>query len=579
LFAVFRPAVLLNSKRVAPYLLAVLFTANSILWWGWSVAATYGWTTNGDYNIVRNLTGFSFILGLPIFNAVIMGDPVIKDFRLGVDPLIFSKPISRASYLLGKFFGNFFVLVCCQSAFVVTMVVLQWVPLARLVVGPFRVLPFFKHFFFFVVVSHLLLAMVYFSVGTLTRSVKVVYGLAAAFYPVYIASQVILIQLLGRDWRGILDPMLPKVFQLPADKWDDPAFVNAIVIEYSTEFILNRAIVIIASVTCLIFLCRRFSIAPRTSAQSNAFSLLNLSTTAEMVYFDREAIAAPSWLPDTAASPVRQAPYVALPKVSAAGSSFRASLRKLIAATKLELKLLLSEKSLIILVPLTMLLSFLALPFSAEFGASSPSVAFASATAQGTLIFLLGIAAFYIGEAMYRDRELRVEPLLWCSPVSNSVFLVSKMAATVLFVLAMVVLVGLTAMLTQALRGRGPIDIWPYVITYGVVLLPSLLFMTAACMALNALLRERYLSYAVIIALVAGLFYLYSQGHNHWLYNPVLYGLWTQADFEHAAEALPRLIALRAYTFALALLFGFLAHLFFARPTTRFRRVSRLFGG
>jgi hypothetical protein len=373
--------------------------------------------------------------------------------------------------------------------------------------------------------------------------------------------------------------MLPKVFHLPDDKWDDPAFVNAIVIEYTPEFILNRALVIIASVTCLIFLYRRFSIAPHTSAQSTAFSLLNLSTTAEMVYFDREAIAASNWLPDTATTPVRQASYVALPKVSVAGSSFRASLRKLIAATKVELKLLLSEKSLIVLVPLTMLLSFLALPFSAEFGASSPSVAFAGATAQGTLIFLLGVAAFYVGEAMYRDRELRVEPLLWCSPVSNSVLLVSKMAATVLFVLAMVVLVGLTAMLTQVLRGRGPIDIWPYLTTYGVLLLPSLIFMTVACVALNVLLRERYLSYAVIIALSAGLFYLYTLGHNHWLYNPVLYGLWTQADFEHPAEGLPRLIAMRAYTFALALLFVFQAHLFFARPTSRFHRVSRLFGG
>jgi len=94
-----------------------LFSANAVLWWGWGPAVARGWATNSDFYVQRNLGGFSSILGLPIFTAVIMGDPVIRDFRLGVSPLILSKPVGRASYLLGKFFGNFFVLVCCQSAF------------------------------------------------------------------------------------------------------------------------------------------------------------------------------------------------------------------------------------------------------------------------------------------------------------------------------------------------------------------------------------------------------------------------------------------------------------------------------
>lgn len=100
--AVFWNEVLLSSKRVAPYALMALFAANAVLWWAWGPAVRLGWATNSDYYIVRNLLGFSFLLGLPIFNAVIMADPVIKDFRLGVDALIFSKPLNRAEYLLGN---------------------------------------------------------------------------------------------------------------------------------------------------------------------------------------------------------------------------------------------------------------------------------------------------------------------------------------------------------------------------------------------------------------------------------------------------------------------------------------------
>src|SRR5438105_10186243 len=111
--AVFQNEVLLNSKRVAPYALMIVFSATALMGWCKGPAVALGWATNSDFYIARSLKAFSFLLGLPVFTAVIMADPVIRDFRLGIDPLIFSNPVNRAQYLFGNFFGNFFVLVCC----------------------------------------------------------------------------------------------------------------------------------------------------------------------------------------------------------------------------------------------------------------------------------------------------------------------------------------------------------------------------------------------------------------------------------------------------------------------------------
>ena len=206
--AVFQNEVLLNSKRVVPYALMVLFSANAILWSVSGAAVYSGWATNSDFYIVRTFLGFCFITGLPLFTAVMMGDPVIRDFRIGVDPLIFSKPVSRASYLLGKFFGSFFVLVCCQAAFALTLFLLQIFHTPRMIVLPVRVLPYFKHFFFFVVISYLVFAAIYFTIGTLTRNTKIVYASAVFFYPLYIAHQAILLKGLPQRWRVVLDPLL-----------------------------------------------------------------------------------------------------------------------------------------------------------------------------------------------------------------------------------------------------------------------------------------------------------------------------------------------------------------------------------
>ena len=134
-------------------------------------------------------------------------------------------------------------------------------------------------------------------------------------------------------------------------------------------------------------------------------------------------------------------------------------MRKLIAATVLELNLLRHERSLLALVPLSILISFLALPFSITTPGASHSAVFAGSSARGLLLFLLGVIVFYIGETMHRDREIRVEPVLWSTPASNNVLLLSKFFAVLLVSLALLVLAGFTAMLTQFLRGQTPIEI------------------------------------------------------------------------------------------------------------------------
>jgi len=261
--------------------------------------------------------------------------------------------------------------------------------------------------------------------------------------------------------------------------------------------------------------------------------------------------------------------------VTISNEGLKANLRKLFAATALELRLLRSERSLVVLIPLAVLLSFLSLPFSAGFSEVSYSAGFASSTANGLLLFLMGVIVFYIGEAMYRDREVRVEPVLWSAPAPNNVFVLSKFLATLLLSLFLLLLVGLTAMLTQLLRRQTPVEISPYLITYSLILVPSLALIAAASIAFSVLLMEKYLAYAIIIGTSSGLFYLYTQGYNHWLYNPLLYGLWIPADLTGTSGGISRIVGLRLYCSALASLFLLIAHLFFQRPRRTLRLLRR----
>jgi ABC-2 type transport system permease protein len=575
--AIFQTEVLLNSKRVAPYVMLVLFGFNAWLWTVKGAAVHYGWAMNSNYFILRNFLGFSF-LTLPLFTALIMGDPVSRDFRTGIAPLIFSKPVSRATYLFGKFFGNFFVLVCCQAAFVLTMLILQAFPTSQMIVQPARVLPYFKHFFFFVVISHMVLAAIHFTVGTLTRNPKLVYGLAVSFYPLYIAYQLFILKGLPTRWRGVLDPLLMNWAGDPA-KGRNGELLNAELIDqlaysYDANMLANRALMILTAGVCLTILYFRFSLVE--SKDKSQVTTINLAPSAEWLDAGAESFRVAQPAQVEADAPRER---VAIPKVGTAQGGVRANLKQFLAALGVELRLLSAERSLVVILPIATLLCIVGMAYYEAVPAELYTARYATRTAESLLLFLVAIAVFFTGEAMHRDRELRVEPVLWSVPAPNFVLLLSKFSATLLLSISFSLFVGLLAIALQIVRGDTPFEISVYLKTYSIILIPNMVFLIAAATALNVLLRDKYLAYAVSFAIGLGLFYLFNQGYNHWLYNFVLYNLWTPSDLTGIASNLPQIITHRIYSLAMATIFLTLAHLFFERKSTKGLQSQRRLSG
>jgi ABC-type transport system involved in multi-copper enzyme maturation permease subunit len=262
-----------------------------------------------------------------------------------------------------------------------------------------------------------------------------------------------------------------------------------------------------------------------------------------------------------------------------ASEGFSANFKKLLAALGVEFRLLRAERSLIVLLPLALVLSIFDVAFFRVVPEVSYSATYASGTANALVLFLLGMTVFYTGEAMHRDCEMKIEPVLWATPAPNNVLLLSKFLATLLLTLSLIVLVGLTAIVIQFLRGHTPVDIQAYLITYSVILLPSVVFLTGVSVALNVLLRDKYLSYAVSIGTGGGLFYLYGVGYNHWLYNPLLYHLWNYDDLTGAGNNHATVLIHRLYCLAITGACLALAHVFFPRKSTKGFLVDGRLGG
>ncbi len=557
-FTIFRTEVLLNSRRVAPYVMALLCGGNALLWWGWGPAQGRGIAPNSDAFISGVLPIFSFMT-LPLFTAVIMADPIIKDFRAEIDPLIFSKPMGRLTYLLGKFLGSFFVLACGQAAFVITLFVLQWFSRPGMVVLDVKVVPYFKHFLVFVVLSHLVLAALYFAVGTLTRNAKLVYALGVCFYPVYISYQILFMNGLPLGWQRVLDPLLMRWAKKEEGVHTaSPEVFNQLVTTYDAELIINRVVMLLIAAGILTFVYRRFIIGERP--QTVHFSFLNLSTASERISFESE-IGRDNWIEPE----VRRAP-VALPCVTSANSGMRPSFRKLVAALTIEFRLLLAERSIVVIIPFAVLLSTMEVIFWNVRPDGSYSAGYVTNVAGNSLLFMIGISIFYIGETLQRDRDLKIEPLVWSQPIPNFVLLFSKFLATLLLVCTLLVSVGLIAVLTQTLKGDWPVELTAYLRVYFWILIPNAIFLAAAATFLKVLLRDRYVTYMAAIGIGGGLFYFYSQGHRGWLYNPLLFRLWEYPDL--VGRNVSQIAQHRVYILIIALVLLALSHLFYQRRST-----------
>jgi ABC-type transport system involved in multi-copper enzyme maturation permease subunit len=579
--AIFWNEVRLNSRRVAPYVLMLFSVFNAVLWsvglgatyYGKEVIAKYGrlWATNSDYYITHNFGGYALgIFGLPIFAALIMAEPVRRDFRLEIDALIFSKPVSRAHYLLGKFFGSFFVLVCCQASFAATLVLIQVLHPSQTVVLPFRLLPYFKHFIMIVVITYVLFAAVYFAVGTLTRNPKIVYVLAIAFYPLMAFYGLFVLKNLPPRWRVMLSPLMFREVELQT--WGrSPEWVDQLVVSYTPIMFANRALVILAAAVCLTIVCLRFRITEPSAKPENT-SWLNLSAGNEVIYYDPPIIPPTLGQTESHVGSIRvekaEAKQTEVPSVIVANAGLRANLAKLAAALGVEFRLVLSERSLIVIMPLAIFLSILEVAFYNILPDVSYSAAYATNTAKLLLIFLIGIAVFYTGEAMHRDREVRIEPVLWATPAPNYVLLLSKFFSTLSLIAGLLLILSVAAIVIQIFRGHTPIDVTAYLRVYGIILLPSAVFVTAVSLFLNVVLRNKHLAYVVSIGTGAGSFYIYNLGYNHWLYNPIHYGLWKFSDLTQAT-ALSVILWQRLYWLLLALACLSLAHVFYERKRGR----------
>lgn len=211
---------------------------------------------------------------------------------------------------------------------------------------------------------------------------------------------------------------------------------------------------------------------------------------------------------------------------------------------RVELREIRSQPALYVLIPFVMLMVW-EVATSTVAALDAPVLLTAGGLATQSIemltLFLCLLLLFYTVESVSRDTITGFDALLYASPVKTGALLLAKSLASYAVVATVLLACTLAGVGLILLQGEGRLELWPFVLVWGLVLLPTFLLWNAFVTAVLALVGGRHLTYAIgLAALVLNLFHHMHESMS-WLYNWNLWGALRWSDlgtFELDREAL-----------------------------------------
>jgi ABC-type transport system involved in multi-copper enzyme maturation permease subunit len=529
-----------------------------------SVGGTKAWITS-QFNVAQVFTFLVFLL-YTFFIAVAAGMSVIRDDEERVGELLHSTLLRPAEYLWGKFGGVLAAFVLVLGVHLaLTVFFFQFFPIERAdeLRGPFALGNYLVPALLFALPTIVFFAGTSFAVGERTRHPILVMVLPVAFVVVSIFFLW--------DWSpSWLDPRIdallmivdPSGFRWLHGTWLEVdrgvAHYNQAPIGLDATFWLNRAWILVAGLGSVAWSVRRFAHTlradepvrrrwwrrrPRAEAPS-----------AEVAASTVAAGEAPS---EAAALTVKETPGLATLEMRVEPRRFLAGIWQVM---RVELRELRSQPGLYLFVPLVILqtvgsLSTRVGPFDTPVLLTSGTVATGTMNTLTLLVTLLLL--FYTVESLARERSTGFASIYYATPVRTASILFGKCLANsvVAVVILLATLVGCAIAL--GVQGETSLRLGPFVVVWGLLLAPTFLLFTSFVTALHALVRERYTTYAVALAALAGTGWAQATGKMTWVWN---WNLWAAVqwsdmgplELDRTALALNRATALGATVFFVA---------------------------
>jgi ABC-type Na+ efflux pump permease subunit len=487
-----------------------------------SVGGTKAWL-NSEYAIAQIVSVLTFLF-YSFFASIVGGMTILQDDEARVGELLHATSLRPAEYVWGKFLGALASLLLVLALFgLVLVAAFQLMPVenAAEIRGPFRPLAYLRPLALFALPSVLFFAATAFAVGERSRRPVLVFLLPVALVLVCV---FFLFEWspawLDPRWNRLLMALDPAGFRWLSETWlrvdRGVDFYNRQPIAYDWVFWINRGamvLVSLAAVASAVPHCRRVIAGEQEPRRLRR--LREADSAAEVAAAPAAAVEGAGLAPERA---LRSLGMVA----TAPGL-----VRGVVEVARVELRELRHQPGLYLFVPLILLQvlgsSLLALgPFETPLLLTPGTLATRTWNTLVLLVCLLLL--FYTVESLMRERAAGLAEVLYATPLRSGALLFGKAIANSVVGVVVVLAAFLGCAIALLVQDTVPLAIGPFLIVWGLLLVPTFLLWSSFVAALFALCRDRYTTYALALSglMVTGVYQF--RGEMTWAFN---WNLWS----------------------------------------------------
>lgn len=414
------------------------------------------------------ITGLSMIIA-----SMVMGVPVLRDFQYDVTSLIYVNPISKKNYLLGRFLGSFVVLLFIFSALLWGMMAGEFLPWN----DPSEFLPvqfinYLQPFLWVVLPTLFFGAAVFFATGALSKNLMVVYTQGVVIFVLFMITKGIT----NETFQALLDPFSLTTLTKAAKGWT-VMDRNSLLIPVSGIMMLNKLVWIGLGILALTFGFIKFKLMVINENAFNKKQKQKVKTLA--VTFTKS-----------------------LPSVTPV-FNIKAQFKQLLLNAwfhSVSILKLISFWAIILCCFVIIIINSVSLGTSYGVDSYPTTYFIIEELREMSIYFFMIILVFYSGEIMWKEKDVKLDPIHDASPLSSFVNLSSRfLGLLIIYIIVMLSLIA-AGILFQTFNSYYRYELDVYFFGFFLELLPFLVLYTFASMFFQALTGNKFMGMLATIA-------------------------------------------------------------------------------
>jgi hypothetical protein len=551
-------------RRVSTYVYFVIFFLLSFLLMNVAGGAFSGGPLNigvgGKANCNSPFALHAFItmfahLGIIVTGAII-GRAVYQDFENGAYPLFFTKPITKAQYLGGRFLGALLVTIGIFSSLALGCwlgSLMPWLDKGRL--GDNRALAYLLPYVTSVIPNLLFSGAIFFTLAALVRRILPIYVVSIVFLIGYLLAGSFSRDIDNHLVAALLDPFGMTATSFVTEYWTG-AERNTRLIGLSGLFLANRLLWLTISAVIGTYAYRRFAFAHLPPARAKK---------------ERGSDGKPAPMP------------ARITKRHDLG----AQLATLIDLVRLQLRE--TIKSVYFIAIMLCGVGFVLLT-STQIGKIYGTVTYPVTyevleIVHGSFsLFILIIVTFFSGELIWRERDARLDQIIDAMPVPSWVTFAGKLGALLGLQVVLITVVAICAIAIQLFKGYTHVELWLYFRDLYCIRLLDFWSVCVIAILVHVLIDNKYMGHFIMVLYYIAIIALPFLGVEH---NLAIYGStpeYQYSDMNGYGHFLQPIIWFHLYWGCAAIALAIVASLFFVRGVEsglrwRLRRVATRLSG